>query len=500
MPQSTNLPSAVPRSLARLALAAALAAFLAGCAVGPAYERPEAPSPLAWKEMPTAPGWVAATPADGMARGQWWTLFGDPVLDELAGRVQVNNQNIAAAVAAYAQAQAAVREQRSSLFPAVGLSASTRRNGTAGGGTSSSNATGSNSVSLGASWEPDLWGRLRASVTSAQAQAQASEADLAAARLSMLGSLAINYFSVREADVELAALSTTIEGYERSLTIARNRYEAAIVAQTDVLQAQTLLANARQQRAALVRDRATAEHAIAVLTGVPPGSFSLPVADWKPVVPAVAPGLPSELLQRRPDVAAAERAVAAANEQIGIQRSAYYPSFTFDASLGRSTTNWSDLFNASNALWSLGLSLTQVVFDAGAIGARVDQAKAAHDAAVANYRQTVLGAFQAVEDQLSALASLAEQVAQSRIASAAADRTEQQIGNRYRAGQVSYTDVVVAQASALNARRSVLQLQVAQQIAAIGLIQALGGGWQAQWMAPPQAMPGAEAGGARASN
>ncbi|MDM0046482.1 efflux transporter outer membrane subunit [Variovorax dokdonensis] len=468
----------MPRSLCGLLIAAALG----GCAVGPAYERPEAASSAAWKELPTAPGWVPATPADAMARGEWWKLFGDPVLDQLAERVQVDNQNIAVAVAAYTQAQAAVREQRASLFPTVSLSASTRRSGQTGGG--ASGATGSSSAALGASWEPDLWGRLRASVSSAQAQAQASEADLAAARLSMLGSLAINYFSLREADVELATLSTTIDGYERSLTIARNRYEAAIAAQTDVLQAQTLLANARQQRAALMRDRATSEHAIAVLTGVPPANFSLPVAEWKPVVPIVSPGLPSELLQRRPDIAAAERAVAAANEQIGIQRSAYFPSFTFDASLGRSTTRWSDLFNASNALWSLGLSLTQVVFDAGAIGARVDQAKGAHEGAVASYRQTVLAAFQAVEDQLTALDSLAEQVAQSRAASAAADRTEQQTDNRYRAGQVNYTDVVVAQVSALNARRSVLQLQVAQQIAAIGLIQALGGGWQASWMAP----------------
>jgi len=477
MPKTTNLSvAALPRAVASLLLAGALA----GCAVGPSYERPEAQTPAAWKEMPTAAGWVAATPADAMARGQWWQAFGDPALDALAARVQVNNQNIAAAVAAYTQAQAAVREERAALFPNLSLSASARRSGQRGNG--ASNATGNNNIALGASWEPDVWGRLRASVSSAQAQAQASEADLAAARLSMLGELAIDYFSLREADAELATLAATIEGYDRSLTITRNRYEAGIAAQSDVLQAQTLLANTRQQRAGLVRTRAALEHAIAVLTGVPPAAFSLPTADWTPVVPATPPGLPSELLQRRPDIATAERAVAAANAQIGIARSAYYPSFSIDASLGRSTSRISDLFNASDALWSIGLSLAQVVFDAGAIGARVDQAKAAHEVAVASYRQTVLSAFQAVEDQLSALTSLAEQVAQSRIASAAADKTEQQIGNRYRAGQVGYTEVVVAQASALNARRSVLQLQVAQQIAAIGLIQALGGGWQADWM------------------
>jgi len=461
-----------------------LAAALSGCAVGPTYQRPDAPTPAAWKELPAATGWVPATPADAMARGEWWKLFGDPVLDGLAAQVQVNNQNIAAAVAAYTQAQAAVREQRAALFPTVGLSAGASRSGDRARNGGVSTAGGSNSVSLGATWEPDLWGRLRESVGSAQAQAQASEADLAAARLSMLGELAINYFSLREADAELAALSSTIEGYERSLTIAGNRYEAGIAAQSDVLQAQTLLANTRQQRAALVRTRATLEHAIAVLTGVPPGGFGMPVTNWTPVVPDLPPGLPSELLQRRPDIASAERAVSAANSQIGIARSAYYPSFSFDASLGRTTSRFADLFSASDALWSIGLSMAQVVFDAGAIGARVDQAKASHERAVASYRQTVLSAFQTVEDQLSARTSLAEQVAQSRIASSAADRTEQQIINRYRAGQVGYTDVVVAQASALNARRSVLQLQVAQQIAAIGLIQAIGGGWQAQWLAP----------------
>jgi len=482
MRQKKRFPVA-PKSRAVAGLL--LAAMLAGCAVGPTYERPSAAEPAGWKEMPTAAGWVAATPADAAARGPWWQLFGDPLLDELAERVQVNNQNIAAAVAAYTQAQAAVREQRAALFPTLGLSASARRSGDRNNG--SSNASGANSVALGAAWEPDLWGRLRASVSSAQAQAQASEADLAAARLSMLGELVIDYFSLREADAELATLAATIEGYERSLTINSNRYEAGIAAQSDVLQAQTLLANTRSQRAALVRTRATFEHAIAVLTGVPPAGFAIAAADWKPTVPMMPPGLPSELLQRRPDIAVAERAVASANEQIGIARSAYYPSFSFDASLGRSSSRISDLFNASDALWSLGLSMAQVVFDAGAIGARVDHAKAAHAGAVANYRQTVLSAFQAVEDQLGALTSLAEQVAQSRIASTAADKTEEQIINRYRAGQVDYTDVVVAQASALNARRNVLQLQVAQQIAAVGLIQALGGGWQAQWLLPQAA-------------
>ncbi|MFC5609883.1 efflux transporter outer membrane subunit [Variovorax soli] len=466
-------------SLVRSTVAVAALALLAGCAVGPAYERPETPAPATWKEAPVAEGWSPAVPADALERGEWWKLFNDQGLNELAARVQLSNQNIAAAVANYAQAQAAVREQRAALFPTVALTGSARRSGERTPGSTS----GSANVALGASWEPDLWGRLRESVSSAQATAQASEADLASARLSMLGELAINYFSLREADAELGVLASTIEGYERSLTITRNRYEAGIAAQSDVLQAETLLANTRAQHAATVRTRAALEHAIAVLTGVPPSGFSVPPVAWTPVVPRIPSGVPSELLQRRPDIAAAERDVSVANSQIGIARSAYFPSFSIDASLGRSSTRVSDLFNASNTLWSLGLSVAQVVFDAGAIGARVDQASASRDAAIARYRQTVLAAFQAVEDQLSAAASLEQQLQQYVIASQAADRTEQQIINRYRAGQVGYTEVVVAQASALNARRNVLQLQVAQQLAAIGLIQALGGGWQAQWMA-----------------
>ena len=448
--------------------------------VGPTYERPAIASPSAWKEAPAAEGWLPAAPADALDRGEWWLLFNDAGLNELAARVQVSNQNIAAAVASYAQATALVREQRAGLFPTVGLSGSAGRSGDRTAGTSS----GSSSVGLNVDWAPDVWGRLRAAVGSAQASAQASAADLAAARLSAHGELATNYFSLREADAELALLADTIEGYERSYTIARNRYDAGIAAQSDVLQAQTQLVNTRAERVALERTRATLEHAIAVLVGAAPADFKLPpLAAWTPAVPAVPLGVPSTLLQRRPDIAAAERAVAVANAQIGIERSAYFPSLNLSGSLSRSASRVQDLFSASNTLWSLGLSAAQVLFDAGAIGARVDSAKAGHEAAVARYRQTVLTAFQGVEDQLTATASLAQQEALRREASVAADKTEQQLLNRYRAGQVSYTEVVTAQASALNARRTVLQLGVNRQVAAVGLIQGLGGGWDAGWLA-----------------
>nr|WP_231973600.1 efflux transporter outer membrane subunit [Variovorax sp. HW608] len=458
-------------------MALALAAVLAGCAVGPEYVRPEAPSPAAWKSAPAAEGWLPAAPADALDRGEWWKLFGDPTLDELASHVQVSNQNVAAAVASYAQAQALVRGQRAALFPSVTVDGSARRSGARN--TSPSNAM---AASLNADWAPDVWGRLRKAVDSAQANAQASEADLALARLSAIGDLATDYFSLREADAELRILDTTLEGYERSLQITRNRYQAAIAAQSDVLQAETLLVTTQAERVALKRTRDTLEHAIAVLIGAAPAEFSLPAADWKPVVPGIPSGVPTLLLQRRPDIAAAEREVAVANAQIGIARSAYYPSFTLSGAVSSSATRVGDLFNASNTLWSLGLSVAQVVFDAGAIGASVDAAKASHEASVARYRQTVLTAFQNVEDQLTAGASLAEQETMRRQASAAADRTEEQFLNRYRAGTIDYTSVVVAQVSALNARRTLLQVQVARQTSAVALIQSLGGGWHADWM------------------
>ena len=455
-----------------------LAALLAGCAVGPAYQVPSAALPAGWKEQKTAEGWLPAAPADALDRGEWWKLFGDATLDELAARVQVSNQNIAAAVANYAQAQALVRGERAALFPTVSLDGSGRRSGNIGG---TSNAANAFSATLGVDWAPDVWGRLRQAVSSAQANAQASEADLASARLSAVGDLATNYFSLREADAEIALLDQTIEGYQRAFEITSNRYRAGIAAQTDVLQAQTQLVNAQAERVGLQRTRATLEHAIAMLVGVAPADFSLPAAQWTPTVPGIPTGVPSTLLQRRPDIAAAERAVAAANAQIGIARSAYFPNFGLSASVGSSASRVKDLFNASNTLWALGLSVAQVVFDAGAIGATVDSAKAAHEASVARYRQTVLTAFQAVEDQLTAGAALAQQEGLRREASAAADKTEQQLLNRYRAAQVSYTEVVTAQAAALGARRTLVQLQVNRQTAAVALIQALGGGWQAGW-------------------
>ncbi|SDL76047.1 efflux transporter, outer membrane factor (OMF) lipoprotein, NodT family [Janthinobacterium sp. OK676] len=467
MKQVKPIPSAVP---ARHLLALAAAVLLAGCAVSPVYETPTAAAPQTFKE---AAGWQPAAPADTLERGPWWTLFGDAQLNQLAEGIDISNQNVAAAIASYEQARALVREQRASLFPTVNLTGSGARSG--GGGEQQTN--NNFKAAIGASWEPDVWGKLRAGVTGADANASASAADLAAARLSAQGELATNYFSLRQSDAQIALLNATIDGYKRVLDITTNRFNSGIAAKSDLLQAQTQLANAQIDLSSQTRARAQLEHAIAILLGKAPSDFSLAVAPWTLTVPEVPLGVPSTLLQRRPDIAAAERRVAMANEQIGIARSAYYPSLNLTGSYGSGASRVGDLFNASSSLWSLGVSAAQTLFNAGATAASVDAAKAGHEAAVARYRQTVLAAFGTVEDQLSATRALAEQLALRQQASSAADQVEQQMLNRYNAGQVGYTDVVTAQVTALSARRSLVQAQADRQTTAVALIQSLGGGW-----------------------
>lgn len=473
-------------------LALALALALGACAVGPRYEAPPAvETPVAFREGPGE--WVRATPADALERGAWWQLFQDPRLDELAAQVEVSNQNVAAAVAAYRQARALLAQQRAALFPTVSLDGGVSRRGTGGGGngvaTTTASTTGgitrvgsgdrtSYQFDIGASWEPDVWGRLARTVDSARAGEQASLADLAAARLAAQGELAASYFSLREQDLQRALLARTIAGYERVLQITRNRYEAGIAARTDVLQAQTQLANARAELLGLERQRAQLEHAIAVLVGRAPANFSLPTEPaWQPAVPDIPLAVPSTLLQRRPDIAAAERRVAQANEQIGIAQSAWYPSLRLTGSAGAGAARIGDLFSASSLVWALGASLAQTIFDAGATAARVEGARAGLDAAAARYRQTVLAAFQDVEDQLAGVRILAQQVALREEAARAAEQVEQQVLNRYQAGQVGFTEVITAQATAQNARRALVQLQADRQAAAVALVQALGGGW-----------------------
>ena len=474
--QSSPSCSRQPK-LSVMALAAlALALLLTGCAVGPNYQTPATAEVSTFKE---AGGWVIAAPADLLQRGPWWLLFDDALLTDLIGRVEVSNQNVAQAVAAYAQARAVVREQRASLFPSVNLNGGGNRAASSG-----VNARVGNNyqLSIGGSWEPDVWGRLGRAVDGASATAAASNADLSSARLSAQGELAINYFSLREVDAQKDLLGATLDGYRRALDITQNRYAAGVVAKTDVLQAQSQLSSALAEDAGLQRQRAQLEHAIAVLTGEAPGNFSiapLPAGRWKPVVPAVPVGVPSTLLQRRPDIAAAERRVAAANAQIGIAQSAYYPNLSLGASYGFGASRVADLFQASSSVWSLGLSAAQVLFNAGATDARVEGANASQAQAVARYRQTVLAAFADVEDQLAASRVLLTQQQLRADASGAADEVEQQVLNRYRSGQVGYSEVINAQTTALSARRALSQIFADRQTTAVALIQSLGGGWQA---------------------
>jgi NodT family efflux transporter outer membrane factor (OMF) lipoprotein len=458
------------------------ALLLAGCAsLEPAYEVPVTDTPVAFKEGKGV--WVPAAPADTLGKGPWWELFDDPLLNALAAQVEISNQNVVAAVAAYDQARAITREQRAALFPQVNLDAGQNRTGGPDRPT-----TRSYRVSMGASWEPDVFGRLRLGVQSARFGEQVAQADLAAAQLAARGELAANYFALRQADLFYALQQQVVAGNQRNLQITNNRYAAGVVARTDTLQAESQYANARADLLSIEQQRAVFEHAIAVLVGRAPASFDIPVdLKWSVRIPGLPQEMPSTLLQRRPDIAAAERLVAQANAQIGIARTGYFPSFALTGSLTSSAASIGDLFSASSLAWALGASLAQTIFDAGATTARVDLAKAALNETAARYRQTVLTAFQDVEDQLVALRVLEQQQSLREQASRAADLVEQQVLNRYEAGQVNYTEVITAQQSAATARRALVQAQIDRQVAIVALIQSLGGGWQG--LAVAEAVP-----------
>ena len=486
LPRARCAPRARTSRTSRSVLAASVLLALAGCSLAPLDAAPPIAVPAAWKSAAPQAGWVSADTARDWQAGRWWTPFNDPQLDTLMARVDIGNQNLALAVANVRQAQALLRQQQAQLWPTVGASGSEQRSG---GEDRASTSTAS--LGLNVSWAPDLWGRLGDAARAQGAGVQASQADLAGARLSAQGSLAQAYFTLRELDAEAALLQDIIAGYERSARITQNRYDAGIAARTDTLQAQSTLDGARASLTALQLNRALSEHAIALLIGEAPAGFTLAPAAWVDRVPVAPAGVPSELLLRRPDIASAERSVSAANARIGVARAAYFPQITLTGSLGASGSHLGDLISAPSLLWSLGLSLAQYVFDGGARTAAVDQAIAAHEGATATYRQTALSAMKDVEDQLARLTALAAQQERTRAAAEAAQRIEQQMLNRYQSGLSAYTDVVTAQASSLGARRSVMQLQLQRQQAAVSLMQALGGGWQAPWLVPSQAVSAA---------
>jgi NodT family efflux transporter outer membrane factor (OMF) lipoprotein len=447
-------------------VAAAALVVLGGCAVGPNYERPSAPVPTTYKELK---GWKRAAPADTLDRGPWWAAFHDPVLGRLEERVNVGNQNLKAAVAAYDQARALVHETQAGLFPVVAGNGAIQRQRSRGLIATTATVEGT------ASWDLDLWGRIRRQVESQAAVAQASAADLANARLSAQAELATLYFELRYQDALERLLADTVSAFRRSLQITKNQYAAGVVGQSDVITAQTQLDGAQAELIDAGIARAKFEHAIAVLVGVPPAALSLARGRLGARLPRTPAGVPSTLLERRPDIAAAERTMQAQNALIGAQLAAFFPDVNLSAALGAAGPL--PLFTASNALWTLAASGAETLFEGGARTAAVAAASAAYRESVANYRQTVLTAFQEVEDQLATLRILSRESAVRERAARDARQAVQIALNEYQAGTTAYTTVVQAQATALSAEQSALAVQENRYVAAVSLIQALGGGW-----------------------
>lgn len=458
------------RSILAGALGAAVLA-LSACTVGPNYRRPSAPVPTHYKEA----GWVVAHPAAARTRGPWWQVYRDPVLGRLEPRVAVSNQTLKADLAAFVEAEALVAEARAGFFPTLSVS---------GQGTRSRSVTGGFgrvgnffSQSASASWVPDLWGRVRRTVEGQIASAQVSAADLANARLSAQATLASDYFQLRIADALERLLGLTITAYTESLRITKNQYAAGIAAESDVAQAEAQLAAAEAQRIAVGVTRAQLEHAVAVLIGRPPAEFALAPVPSTGIVPAIPVGLPSTLLERRPDIAAAERQMAAANAQIGVAEAAFFPDLTLSGDAGSQAPKIARLFSAADVVWAFGGQAAETLFEGGLRHAQVAAARAVFSQDVALYRQTVLTAFQQVEDELSALRLLARQQKAEDRAVAAARTAERVIFNQYKAGLIPYTNVVVAQATALADAESALQIRQIRLVASVSLIEALGGGW-----------------------
>ena len=490
---------------ARATLGATLLALATGCAVGPNYHRPAAPTPGRFKE---AEGWKPAEPREAASGTDWWSVYEDPTLDGLEKQIDVSNQTLKQSEAAWRESVAVVSAARATYFPTIGVTA----NGTRSGGPGAlEQAVAANAVPRGtshpinqfelagtASWDIDIWGKIRRTVESDVANAQASEADLAAARLSAQGTLATDYIELRVTDEMKQLLDDTVAAYKRSLLITQNQYNVGVAAKTDVITAETQLEGAESQQINTGVMRATLEHAIAVLVGKPPADFSIAPARFGTVVPVVPTGVPSTLLERRPDVAAAERSMAAMNAQVGVAISAYFPDLTLSGSYGFVSNVLSGLVKAPNNIWSFGGAATDTLLDFGARPAQVRQARAAYDAAVASYRQTVLTAFQNVEDDLATLRILEQQYAVQDQATKSANLAVELTLNQYKAGTVAYTAVVTAQGIALADGQTLLTIRQNRLTASVALIQALGGGWNASSLGTAQGTAAQLAAGAAA--
>lgn len=443
-----------------------------GCTAGPDYVRPGVTEPAAYKELA---GWKPAQPQDELARGNWWTIFGDTQLDALADQVITANQNLKVSEAQFRQARALVAQARSGFYPQVGGSVSLQRNRQSG---TPHDTSTQHALSFDASWEADLWGRVRRSVEASEAGAASSAADLESVRLSLVAELAQNYFQLRAADTQQQLLDQTVTAYARALELVRNRYMAGVASKADVAQAETQLKTTQAQAIDVGVTRAQLEHAIAVLAGKAPSELNLAPGRLSDTIPVVPAGLPSELLERRPDIAAAERRVAAANAQIGVAKAAYFPTLTLSASAGFQSSSFANWLGAPSRFWALGTVLAQTLFDGGLRRAQTEQAVAVYDETVANYRQTVLGGFQEIEDNLAALRLLQEEASIQDQAVKSAQESATLVTNQYKAGTVSYSDVVTAQAAALSNQRNAVEIRRRQFVSSVILVRALGGSWE----------------------
>jgi NodT family efflux transporter outer membrane factor (OMF) lipoprotein len=460
------------------ALLVSLAAFAAGCSVGPKYTRPPVVAPQAYKELR---GWKVAQPAEATLRRDWWNIFGDSDLEALESQIDVSNENLKVVEARFRAARAALRFSRSARFPAVtGGAAVTTNRGSASRETASRTTTvsyGDFLLPVDLNYEADVWGRIRRQIEAARTEAQASAADIETLRLALHAELARDYFELRSADAEQKLLDDTVAAYTRALQLTENRFEGGAASGAEVAQARAQLEAARTQQTDIGVRRTQDEHAIAILIGKAPAEFTLPAKVISLRQPPIPVGLPSELLERRPDVAAAERLIAAANEQIGIARAAFFPTVLLGAAEGlegSSITNW---LNWPSRFWAVGPAIAQTVFDAGRRRAQSEFAQANYDAAVASYRQTVLEAFQQVEDNIAQLRILERESQTQQAAVAAAQRSLQLSMNRYTGGLVTYLEVVTAQSTALANERTAVDILRRRMDASVLLVKALGGGW-----------------------
>ncbi|SNR94468.1 efflux transporter, outer membrane factor (OMF) lipoprotein, NodT family [Methylobacillus rhizosphaerae] len=458
-----------------------LSILLSACMVGPDYHRPELTTPVAFKHVE---GWSFATPADEDTKGEWWRRYHDVELNQLVEKLNQGNQTVAQYEAQYRQAFALAQSSRGALWPQLTTSAGKTRAGQGTGSSTSSQAVQTSGIrttytaTLNASWELDIWGRLRRTLEANQASADASAATLAAMRLSMQSELVQNYLQIRVMDQQKRLLSETVDTYKRVIQLTESQYKRGIVASADVAAATTQLKNAEAELVDLVWQRAQLENAIAVLIGEAPANFSLAETEAVPQLPEIPVSVPSQLLERRPDVAAAERSVMSANASIGVAKAAYYPSLSLSASGGYRSSTFNDWITMPNRYWSVGPQLAMTLFDGFQTKYGVKQSEASYDASVASYRQTVLTAFREVEDYLVALHTLGDESVLREQALAAAKQSLKQYTNQYRVGLIGFLDVVTAQTTALSAERTLLTLQQSRLINSVQLIAALGGGWE----------------------